>query len=65
MDKEKEFLEALGHLLERYPEFAAAFTVSRPETEIKGLRALTESKRCCRWGQVPGDGYVCLEWCED
>lgn len=55
-DLESEFLEELGNLLVDYPDIAARFTVADP-TAIE-----FRDPGDIRWGQVPGNGWVCMEW---
>ena len=65
MSDADEFLVALGELLERFPEEAKGFTI--PEESLEGVgapEAALASRTCCRFGRIPGDGLVCLEWCD-
>lgn len=64
MSEKERFLQDLGELLVRYPDFKDAFTVNRRRFEIRGMESAPEAQRCCEWGKIPGDGYVCLKWCD-
>ena len=69
MSRKEDFLTELGSLLDRYPEYRETFTISAATFEQADLSAdsmgiTAEAPRCCEYGRIPGDGYVCLRWCD-
>jgi hypothetical protein len=67
---QKKFLSDLKVLLQKHPDVAKTFLVEPvkdlKKTAVRGKNLTSGTKRCVRWGTLPGTGkVVCLEWADE